>query len=283
MFTPSGQPLLLPLNGSKEYKLHSETEFRMGEENPPLKLSTDSEIEITQKIADKKIISTIRTKKIEGYSETIFLNNALQEMLVLAEICPEISFNRDKSGRMQSIENRETIENDWKIWREQRLPLLYPSEKDQQTFIANFEKGIEEIPKNFRSNLQYVFLMPEIYSVIFPPDKTYTLLSDSLKLPSRLLAGCVYEYRLKLVKLEEKRETVFLILHSILTNEDYIKSEFLKPVYSRNQNFSVSDFKFFIEANYLFSKADGQIINAELNFVEQIHHNLAYKIAFQLD
>jgi len=155
-------------------------------------------------------------------------------------------------------------------------------EKEKKKFIRNYENGLVNFEQNFKKNLQYLLLLPEIYSIIFPPNQHFTFLCSQSELNSRLVEGMEYQYQLKLVKLDEDATTVSLELHAVLNNKDEITKKFLNKVYLSTQEFSLTDFDFKIEIKYLFEKLNSKIISGELKIIEKLHDHLSYSITMNL-
>lgn len=275
-------PLLHLQKFSQDYTLEVKNEFMMGKENPPIILNTFSDIIVEQDNDDKFISNKIHLKNITGSTDNEVMKPFLEQSLALAEISPTISLKRNQKGEILKIEQREKLTSDWELWKSDKLKSVFTEEKEQQKFIRNYENGLVNFEQNFKKNLQYLLLLPEIYSLIFPPNKHFVFLCSETQLSSRLVEGMEYHYQMKLVKLDEDATTVSLELHSVLNNKDEITKNFLNKVYSTTKEFSLADFDFKIEIKYVFQKLNSKIISAELHFIEKLHNHLSYSITMNL-
>ncbi|MBD8082524.1 hypothetical protein [Chryseobacterium caseinilyticum] len=275
-------PLLQVGNFSQSYVLIVENTFVMGKDNTPISLSTVSQITIEQEWQDDLIYNNILVENLEGYTENEVMKSFLEQTLALSGISPKIRVKRNLDGKILSVEDQHLLKNDWNSWKANKLEMVFTEQKEQQKFIRNYENGMVNFEQNFKKNLQYLLLLPEIYSIIFPPNQHFTFLCSQSELNSRLVEGMEYQYQLKLVKLDEDATTVSLELHAVLNNKDEITKKFLNKVYLSTQEFSLTDFDFKIEIKYVFEKLNSKIISGELKFIEKLHDHLSYSITMNL-
>jgi hypothetical protein len=267
---------------SQEYTLKVENTFIMGKENKPISLKTSSDIIIEQEKRDHNINTTIKLQEITGDTDDTLMKPFLLQSLALADISRNIQLKRNLSGKILSIENKPDLWKSWEEWKENKLASAFPKEKDQNKLITNYEKGLKNFDVELKKNLQYILLLPEVYNLIFPPNEYYSFLFSLSNIHSRLIDGVEYHYQLKLVKLEEENNNLFVEFHSVLNNHDELMKSHLKKLYEKEKDFSVDEFEFSIKTKYNFEKSTAKILNAELHFVEKMHEHLAYFIDMDL-
>lgn len=275
-------PLLQLEKFSQEYTLNVENTFLMGKENPPVSLKTSSELLVDQQKESDFIYNTITLQEITGDTEDHTMKPFLLQSLALADISRNLYIKRNANGKILSVENTDELWKSWEEWKEDKLAAVFPEEKDQIKLVTNYEKGLKSFEGELKKNLQYILLLPEVYSLIFPPNEYYSFLSSLLSIRSRLMLGVEYNYQLKLVKLEEENNTLSAEFHSVLNNrEELIKSN-IKKLYEHEKEFSIDQFEFSVKTKYNFEKSSGRIMNAELHFTEKMHEHLAYSIDMDL-
>ncbi|WP_336960711.1 hypothetical protein [Chryseobacterium contaminans] len=275
-------PLLQLEKFSQEYTLNVENTFLMGKENLPISLKTSSELLVHQQKESDFIYNTITLQEITGDTEDHSMKPFLLQSLALADISRNLYIKRNANGKILSVENTDELWKSWEEWKEDKLASVFPEEKDQIKLVTNYEKGLKSFEGELKKNLQYILLLPEVYSLIFPPNEYYSFLSSLLSIRSRLMLGVEYNYQLKLVKLEEENNTLSAEFHSVLNNrEELIKSN-IKKLYENEKEFSIDQFEFSVKTKYNFEKSSGRIMNAELHFIEKMHEHLAYMIDMDL-
>lgn len=268
---------------SQEYSLKVENTFVMGKENKPISLKTSSDIIIEQEKRDHDINTTIKLQEITGDTDDTLMKPFLLQSLTLADISRNIQLKRNLSGKILSIENKPDLWKNWEEWKENKLANAFPEEKDQNKLITNYEKGLKNFDVELKKNLQYILLLPEVYNLIFPPNEYYSFLFSPSNIHSRLIDGVEYHYQLKLVKLEEENDNLFVEFHSVLNNQDELMKSHIKKLYEKEKDFSIDQFEFSIKTKYNFEKSTAKILNAELHFVEKMHEDLAYLIDMDLN
>jgi len=275
-------PLLSVDKFSQDYNLRVKNEFIMGKENLPISLTTLSDITIDQEKKENAILNSIYLKSITGNTDNEAMKPFLEQSLALSEISPAIHIKRNLQGKIISIEQKEKLTADWELWKEKRLKSVFTEEKEQIRFISNYTNGLKNFDQNFKRNLQYILLLPEIYSVIFPPNKHFTFLYSHSQLNSRLVEGMEYQYQMKLVKLDEENDILSLELHATLNNKEELNRRFLNKIYAAHPEFSLTNFGFTIEIKYVFQKSTSKIISAKLDFSEKLHDHLSYSICMNM-
>ena len=267
---------------SENYTLNVKNTFKMGIENPEINLETISDITLSQIIHQKNIENTIILNNISGKTESHIMQPFLEQSLVLAEISKNLGLIRNRKGNIISIDNKK-LWQDWRQWKLKRLKDVFPEEKDQLKFVNNYEQGIEKFEDSLKENLQYTLILPEIYDVVFPPNQQYSYLFSLKKFKSRLIQDAVYEYQMKLVKLEEIKDELDVVLHAQFVNEEFIRTNYLRKIYNSTTDFTIEDYSFEIVINYKLQKSTGKILYGELKLIERLHENLNYTINMTLD
>ncbi|MDM1555515.1 hypothetical protein PYS58_02505 [Chryseobacterium indologenes] len=275
-------PLLQLEKFSQEYTLNVENTFLMGKENPPVSLKTSSELLVDQHKESDFIYNTITLQEITGDTEDHSMKPFLLQSLALADISRNLYIKRNANGKILSVENTDELWKSWEEWKEDKLASVFPEEKDQIKLVTNYEKGLKSFEGELKKNLQYILLLPEVYSLIFPPNEYYSFLSSLLSIRSRLMLGVEYNYQLKLVKLEEENNTLSVEFHSVLNNAEELIKSHIKKLYEHEKEFSIDQFEFSVKTKYNFEKSSGRIMNAELHFTEKMHEHLAYSIDMDL-
>lgn len=275
-------PLLQLGKFSQTYKLSVENTFLMGGKNPPIILKTISDIVLGQEKEGDFLYNTIELLNITGETEDDMMKPFLLQSLALSDISRNLFVKRNLNGKILSVERKEDLWKDWEIWKQNRLKAVFPDEKDQNKFTINYENGLKDFDTAFKKNLQYLLLMPEIYSLIFPPNHHYSFLYSPLTFNSRLVDGMEYVYQMKLVKLDEEKDLLSMELHSVLNNKEELERSHLKELYNNQNDFSIEDFIFSVKIKYVIEKSSAKINSAELNFSEKLHHHLMYSITIGL-
>ncbi|OCA78320.1 hypothetical protein BBH99_08840 [Chryseobacterium contaminans] len=275
-------PLLQLEKFSQEYTLNVENTFLMGKDNPPVFLKTSSELLVHQQKESDFIYNTVTLQEITGDTEDHSMKPFLLQSLALADISRNLYIKRNANGKILSVENTDELWKSWEEWKEDKLASVFPEEKDQIKLVTNYEKGLKSFEGELKKNLQYILLLPEVYSLIFPPNEYYSFLSSLLSIHSRLMLGVEYNYQLKLVKLEEESNTLSVEFHAVLNNRDELMKSHIKKLYENEKEFSIDQFEFSVKTKYNFEKSSGRIMNAELHFIEKMHEHLAYMIDMDL-
>lgn len=276
-------PLLQLGSFTQPYILNVENTFLMGKANPAVSLKTVSSLILKQEKEGDLLYNTIELTHITGDTEDNTMKQFLLQSLALSEISGRLHIKRNRDGKILSVENKEDLQKDWEEWKQNRLPAVFPEEKDRNTFISGYENGLKDFDVAIKKNLQYILLLPEIYSLIFPPNQHFIFLSGPFQFSSRLVSGMEYAYQLKLVKLDEEKDILSVELHSVLNNENDLIRNHLKKLYESNPEFSTDQFEFSITIQYTFEKLTSKINKAELHLTEKMHDNLAYTIKMELE
>lgn len=271
--------LLQPHDHTVHYLLTASNEFVMGKENPPLVITTESNIVLRQTVHENNIQTDITVESVTGKTEAPALQMQLQQMLALAEISKCLVIERDAHGKMKHIANMEDVHEQWQEWKQTKMTGVFPLENDQIKFAANFEKGLQRMDVSIQNNLNYFILIPDIYHV-----KKYNSPSNAgaeIVLNSRLVADMPVRCRFVPVGIEEKVGRAFLKLNAELLNA-YEMQKSLKPYYKQQKEFSITDYSFTIDLDYELDSTNGQIIAGNLFLQEKMHNHLYYILHIQV-
>lgn len=126
---------------SQLYALQTENIFLMGAANPPLEFSTASKIILHQEQRGAFINKSIKVCQITGETKADTLKPFLAQMLHLAEINPELRIERNLNGQFLRLLEKDRLEAEWRFWKNEKLQKLFLSEKEQNKFVENYEKG----------------------------------------------------------------------------------------------------------------------------------------------
>ncbi len=270
----SDEKKILSSSFQNHYIVKTKNEFKMGIQNPVLKLETTSKIFLNQEVKKDSIINTIKTMSIEGHTDNDNMKAGLDQMLLLADISEQIVIKRDSNGKMKSLINLETLKLDWDEWKKHKLNLFFIDKKQQEIFVKNYENGLDKMNDGIKKSFQYQVLMPEIYNL----DNKKINNTSETEIVSKLIADMVIKYNLTWVQKEVDHKTIVLSLKSIVTNKEDLKNNYAIPLYEKHPEFSVSDYRFKIIVNYTFDKLTFKMLKADFSLIEQIHDNLQYKL-----
>jgi hypothetical protein len=269
--------LISPSNFETTYIVTTKNEFKMGIENPVIKLETESEVFFKQLVEDNIVTNTIETKNIKGHTDSDKMKPNLDQMLLLADISKRIVIKRDSKGKMKSVANMNTLKKDWQLWKETKLQIAFPDIKQQTAFIKNYENGLDKMDDGIKKSFQYLVLMPEIYDFKNYISNQNPDTTSNMEMVSKLVANMVIKYNLALVKMKAGNETI-LNLKSDVLNKGDMKDLYLAPLYNNHKEFSISNYMFKITIDYTLDKVTSKIINANFLLLEQMHDNLQYKL-----
>lgn len=262
----------------EKYKLLTESVLMMGEQNPPVKTLMQADVEYRQEEKDRGIVTTIDVSNLKGTSNNPALYNSLQELYVVSEINPRLVVKRNKDGKVSRIENINEMENEWQNWKENKLATFIPNIRKQKRFINNYERGMKRLRYCIEQNFQYMLLFPECYR--FKEYATIENRSMGKIYNSRFIEDMHIPYRLVAKSFLETVDGLKMSMFSLVDDEVKLP---LKSFYKKYlPEFSVEDYDFFINLEYLFEKETGKVINGKLSFCEMLHPNFQYKIEISM-
>jgi len=267
---------------SGKYQIITKSCFVMGKDNPPIHVSSNAIINLTQIVEKNKIFT--RVSFVDMTTETDYNNmkEPLQEAQLFTKINPAIEVCRDEKGKVKNISNWSEMWNDWEQWKEKQLPLVIPDERKQQKIIENYENGLKSLESNFEKNFQYLLLLPECYKFKGYPNPQDTTSGKTYS--SRFVEKLDFIYFLSKKSFSDKNNIVKLSLETQLSDSECKRMEKqLIRFYEKNMpDFSHEDYLFDIEVEYTFDKKTSEITNANLFFVERLHSNFSYTIELNL-
>ena len=268
---------------TSSYQLITKTCFAMGEENPPILISSVANIDLEQIIEKKKIFTTVIFKDMTSETDNNQMQSALQEMQLFTTVNPVIKFQRNLEGKVKGIANKEQLWRDWEKWKTKQLPQLIPDEDKQKKVIENYENGLSSLEDSISSNIQYMLLLPECYEFKDYPNAQDVCSYRSYH--SRLIENMNFNYQLKKQKFSTGRHQPLskLSLTSHISGQEDIVHNYLTPYYTKYlPSFSHEDYLFQVKIDYEFDKNTSEIMSATLSFTEQLHSNFTYSMEMEL-
>jgi hypothetical protein len=269
-------------NVEAQYKLLATNTFIMGKANPIMSLSTESTISIKQTIHKNNIHTSIITENITGTTDNETMKPHLQQALLLGSISKQIDVVRNSNGAITSVANKKQLHDDWQLWKKDTLPTMYKDSAAQETFIKNYEKGLDLFEDNIPHNLNNFILIPDIYHI-----KNYVSLANSNAtrvriLLSKLVKEMPIEYKFT-VSAVKQANIAEITLTAELMNMPQMKTLFLEKLYNAQEAFSINDYTFSITVDYLVESKTGKIISGNLMLKEKMHDHLQYTLHMQLN
>jgi hypothetical protein len=265
-----------------KYHIKTANCLAMGKQNPEIKMETEAIILFSQDVDILKITNTLETISIEGNTDNEMMNPHLQQLLLLTDISKRIVIERNSHGKLKAIANVSTLRKDFEKWKAKKISDVFQTRQQQQTFIKNYEKGLDSLNKELEKNFQYILLMPEVYH--FKKERSGQLSNRTSQavLLSKLVGDMVINYHLKSTVVKEDGQDVTLRIVSEIENEHLLVKRHLSPMYEKYKEYSLSDYQFKIQADYLFEKESSKIKNATFSLYEQLHAHLSYKLEIRV-
>jgi hypothetical protein len=264
-----------------QYLLNVNNEFIMGKENPAISLQTESQLSLTQNITETGISNTLTTNSITGKTDNETMQPHLKQALLLGGISKTIACARNEKGKITAITNKEQLQQDWLLWKETTLPTLYPDAAEQAIFAANYEKGLELMEESLPNNLHYFLLLPDIYHIKNHVTQNSSNATSERIIPSKLIDGMQIRYRFVTTAVEYDERSV-IHLSAEIRNEGEMQQQYLKKLYKAQSEFSLSDYAFTIEIDYLVESHSGKTLSGNLFLKEKMHDHLQYILHIQL-
>lgn len=267
-------------NFESNYELLVNNEFIMGIENPVISLSTLSNLFLSQVVTKTNISSHIVTKSIVGNTDNQAMKEHLQQALLLGGISKKISFTRDFKGKIIGIINKQELNNEWYLWKKNVLPEIYNTKDEQEKFSLNYEKGLELLENNIHHNLHHFILLPDIYHIKNYVSSAANNATGERVVQSKLIKGMIIRYKF-VVTFVGIAGTSQVKLKAEVMNTAEIENNFLKKLYKAQSKFTLADYDFSIDVDYLLNANTGKIISGNLILKEKMHENLQYTLNIQ--
>ena len=99
-------------NFNADYILHNQSIFKMGAENPQLKMTGMTYLSLHQEVEKDKIYNTISTHSQTLETDNSDLKPAIEELNYIANISKKISLTRNSSEKITSV-NKKSLNEDW--------------------------------------------------------------------------------------------------------------------------------------------------------------------------
>lgn len=264
------------------YILSTESNLIMGEQNPPIKITNVANLVLEQTVLKKKIMTSIRILNVVSDTDNHIFKEALRESDLFTDIISQLEIERNLKGQFVKLANIKEIRNDWEVWKEQKLPEMSFSPHKERKLIDNFERGLNKLDEQLNNNFQYTILLPEFYKW-----RDYPSSNDlgSLKIySSRLVEDLHIYFKLKKDRFSENGEEVELYQKVFLSeSQNEERTKLLNCFYRQNlPDFSSEQYEFDLSTSYLINKQTSEIIQAEMQFKEELHSNFKYEMKFLL-
>lgn len=276
--------LLKHADFEEEYELITENSFVMGKENPPITTKTVATLTVSQRIESKKIYTSVKALHISGEASNDQMQEGLQQALILSEISPVMVFERNKKGKITALHNKEQLNQDWESWKNRRLDEVIPDNPAaRQRFIKNYENGLSKLEEQLSANFQYIFLLPECYEF-----KDYMETANDITsyktYRSRFVPGLEIDYQLEKKNIRVNSQEAKLYLQSRIFRSKELFDNILGKFYTQSlPQFSLVDYAYTIDSEYLFDRNTSKIIEAKCCMKEQLHEHCSYKIEMLLN
>ncbi len=267
-------------NFETNYELLVNNEFIMGKDNPPISLSTLSNISLSQVVCKTNINSNIVTESIVGNTDNHTMKAHLQQALLLGGISKKINFTRDFKGKIIGIINKQELNNEWYLWKKNVLPEIYNTKDEQEKFSLNYEKGLGLLENNIHHNLHHFILLPDIYHIKNYVSSAANNATSERVVQSKLIKGMIIRYKF-VVTFVSIAEAAQVRLRAEVLNTAEIENNFLKKLYKLKNEFTLEDYDFSIDVDYLMNAKTGKIIYGNLILKEKMHEKLQYILNIQ--
>ena len=99
-------PIIKPDNFNANYILHNQSIFKMGAENPQLKMTGMIYLSLHQEVEKDKIYNTISTHSQTLETDSNDLKPAIEELNYIANISKKINLTRNTSGKISNVDKK---------------------------------------------------------------------------------------------------------------------------------------------------------------------------------
>jgi hypothetical protein len=268
-------------NFEANYVLTVSNEFIMGQNNEAISLQTVSNIFLQQIVTQAGVNTSITTHSITGNTDNSTMQPHLHQAILLGGISKKIDFARNRKGKITSIENKKQLLSEWLVWKKNILPALYPEKTEQVKFVKNYEMGLELLEKNIQNNLHHFILSPDIYHIKNHVSNSNANGTSELILLSRLIKGMQIRYKF-ITEYVQNAGHATIKLTAQLLNKGEMQQQYLKKLYKVQNEFTLADYDFTVDVDYLMEPNTGKIISGNLLLKEKMHDNLQYILNMQV-
>lgn len=267
-------------NFNADYILHNQSIFKMGAENPELKITGSTVLSLHQEVIKNKIYNTITTHSQTLETENSDLKPAIEELNYIANISKRINLTRNTSGKISSVDTK-VLQNDWEFWKKNKIQNLIPQEYKQIKFIKKYETGLRYFEQGLQNSLSHTLLLPQIYDVLYQTNRFTKPTSATITQGSKLIDDLNIEYCFYPFFIKQEENLLIMCFETKISNQNQILEKIL-PLYKQNKNFTIENFDFKITTKYFLNPTNYKIIYAELHLTEKMHHNLSYATSISL-
>ena len=267
-------------NFNADYIMHNQSIFKMGAENPQLKMKGTTNLSLEQNLVKDKIYNTIITHSQTLETENSDLKPAIDEINYIANISKKISLTRNSSGKITSV-NKKSLNEDWEFWKKNKIQNLIPEEHKQRKFIKKYEAGLHYFEQGLQNSLSHTLLLPQIYNALYQYNTYQKPTTATITQASKLIDDLNIEYCFYPFYIKQEENLLIMCFETKISNQNQILEKII-PLYKQNKNFTIENFDFKIITKYFLDPTNYKIIYAELKLIEKMHDKLCYEVDINL-
>ena len=267
-------------NFNANYILHNQSIFKMGEENPELKITGTTHLSLHQEVHTNKIYNTISTHSQTLETDSNDLKPAIEELNYIANISKKINLTRNTSGKISNVDKKSLTE-DWEFWKKNKMQNLIPEEHKQRKFIKKYEAGLHYFEQGLQNSLSHTLLLPQIYNALYQYNTYQKPTTATITQASKLIDDLNIEYCFYPFYIKQEENLLIMCFETKISNQNQILEKII-PLYKQNKNFTIENFDFKIITKYFLDPTNYKIIYAELKLIEKMHDNLCYEVDINL-
>ena len=272
--------IIKPDNFNTNYILHNQSIFKMGAENPQLKMTGITNLSLHQEVEKDKIFNTIITHSQTLETENSDLKPAIEEINYIANISKKINLTRNTSGKISNVD-KKSLNDDWEFWKKNKMQNLIPEEHKQRKFIKKYEAGLNNYQQALQNSLSHTLLLPQIYNALYQNNRYQNPTTATILQASKLIENLNIEYCFYPFYIKEEANLLIMCFETKVSNQDHIIKK-IEPLYLQNKNFSIEKYHFKITTKYCLDPSSYKILYAELQLIEKMHDNLCYQVDINL-
>ena len=267
-------------NFNADYIMHNQSIFKMGAENPQLKMTGMTYLSLHQDVNANKIYNTISTHSQTLETDNSDLKPAIEELNYIANISKKISLTRNSSGKITSV-NKKSLNEDWEFWKKNKIQNLIPEGHKQRNFIKKYEAGLHYFEQGLQNSLSHTLLLPQIYNALYQYNTYQKPTTATITQASKLIDDLNIEYCFYPFYIKQEENLLIMCFETKISNQNQILEKII-PLYKQNKNFTIENFDFKIITKYFLDPTNYKIIYAELHLIEKMHNNLSYAVTINL-
>lgn len=267
-------------NFNADYIMHNQSIFKMGAENPELKMKGTTHLSLHQEVNANKIYNTISTHSQTLETDNSDLKPAIEELNYIANISKKIKVTRNSSGEITNV-NKKILYEDWELWKKNKMQNLIPEEHKQRKFIKKYEAGLHYFEQGLQNSLSHTLLLPQIYNALYRNNRYQKPITATIMQASKLIDDLNIEYCFYPFYIKQEENLLIMCFETKISNQNQILEKII-PLYKQNKNFTIENFDFKIITKYFLDPTNYKIIYAELHLTEKMHNNLSYAVSINL-